>query len=132
MSHNPEDALVRAVAGDARALRVLAELNHDALARAAVGLTPLIVTPEATIRVLEDLRAGRISPESAQSWASFVRRGYVEDPRQRGTIRPVEIDYQPDSESAIVDAVSRLDEIGDVVDGVVSRSEIDTLLERLV
>lgn len=131
MNHNPEDALVRAVAGDARELRSLAQFSHEDLARAAAGLAPLIVTREAAIRILKDLRDARVAPESAQSWASFVRRGYVEAAGRRGKVRPVEIDYEQDSESAIIDAVSRLDEIGDVVDGVVSRTEIDGLLKRL-
>lgn len=126
-----QDALVRTVRGDASALGSMATVDHDALVQAAVAVAPLVVTREATIRVLEDLRNGRLRPEVAQCWASFMRRGYIEAVRRTRVIRPIHIEYQRDVEDVIADAVSRLDEIGDLVDGVLTRDEIDVLLARL-
>lgn len=63
----------------------------------------------------------------AQQWASFIRRGYFENqPSGRGG-KPLEIDYDSAYEDAIAEVVSRLDEIGDVVDGDVP-DEAETAL----
>jgi hypothetical protein len=62
--------------------------------------------------------------------ASFVRAGCVAND-SRGPIRPIEIDFEDAWEDAIAETVSRLDEIGDVVDGEVTSSEILALLHLL-
>jgi hypothetical protein len=80
--------------------------------------------------VLRGLEGRTVSPEEAQRWASFVRRGYFG--RSGGDpIQPLDIAYEEESEDAIVEVVARLDEIGDAVDGEVSPKEIRELLQLL-
>lgn len=87
--------------------------------------------------ILRQLRDGRIRPQQAQSWASFARHGYFgyfgylgyERGAKRG-IWPLSIEYGP-CEDAIVEAISRLDELGDLIDGEISDSEIAELLAEL-
>ena len=55
-------------------------------------------------------------PELVQGWASFVRRGHL--PGVAGPIKPIEIDYDLCAEDQIAEIISRLDEIGDVIDGL--------------
>jgi hypothetical protein len=43
----------------------------------------------------------------------------------------VDIDYDPAWEDDIVEVVGRLDEIGDIIDGVVTRDEILNLMQLL-
>lgn len=70
------------------------------------------------------------SPELTQAWASFIRRGYVAEPGG-GPIRPIDIDYEQAYEDDIAETVSRLDEIGDLVDGEVSSDGVLALLQLL-
>jgi sugar-specific transcriptional regulator TrmB len=59
-----------------------------------------------------------------------VRRGFVE--RRLGRpVRPVAIEFEAVWEDAISHAVSRLDEIGDAIDGDVSVWEAFDLLQPL-
>jgi hypothetical protein len=60
-----------------------------------------------------------------------MRRGYVES-QVGGPVRPVLIEYETDFEDAIVEAISRLDEIGDVVDGCIPSAEIAQLIAPLL
>ncbi len=82
------------------------------------------------MRVLRGLLDDAWTPEQAQEWASFVRRGYVAGRSER-PVRPLAIDYDDACEEEIAAVVARLDEIGDVVDGEVSASEILDLLQLL-
>lgn len=80
--------------------------------------------------VLRGLIVRAWPPEQAQSWASFVRRGYIAGRSDR-PIRPLDIEYDDACEEEIAAAVSRLDEIGDVVDGEVTTGEVLDLLRLL-
>lgn len=88
----------------------------------------------AVASVLRQLGAGRIRPEQAQAWASFVRRGeygyFTYRQRVKRGIRSLDIEYGT-CEEVIVEAVSRLDELGDLIDGEISNSEIAELLAAL-
>jgi hypothetical protein len=75
------------------------------------------------------LNQGTITPDEAQRWASFVRLGFVGG--ASGPIMPLDIDYEDAWEDAIVEAVGRLDQIGDLVDGEVTRGEVLDLLQLL-
>lgn len=59
-----------------------------------------------------------------------MRRGFVEGTAD-GPIRPIEIEFEEAWEDAISAAVSRLDEIGDVIDGEVTAGEALDLLQLL-
>jgi hypothetical protein len=121
------DALVSAVSGDPHAMSVVAAADHTDLR--ATAPSPLAVSREAAVAVLLGLNQGTITPDEAQRWASFVRWGHAAD--TSGPIRPLDIDYEDPWEDAIVEAVGRLDQIGDLVDGEVTPGEVLDLLQLL-
>lgn len=125
------DALAQVVGGDPGALPLIIPIALADLREAAAELgSPLLVTRAAAVSVLKGLHEATYSPEQAQRWASFVRRGYVARAAE-GPIRPLDIAYEEAWEEAIAAAVSRLDEIGDVVDGEVTQGEVFDLLQLL-
>jgi hypothetical protein len=125
------EAVAQVVAGDPLALSLIAPLQHDEFRAAVTGLNaPLVVSRVAAVLVLHGLSERIFSPEQVQAWASFVRRGYVANPVGR-PIRPIDIAYEDAWEEAIAATVSRLDEIGDLVDGEVMKGEIADLLQLL-
>jgi hypothetical protein len=124
------DALTQVMDGDLRAMPTIARVDHDDLSKAAQSVPGgLVVTRAAAIAVLQGLDQGTCTPGEAQAWASFVRRGYVRG--QGSPIAPIDIDYEKACEDAIVEAVARLDEIGDLVDGDLSPAEVLLLLQLL-
>lgn len=132
MARDLSVALVRALHGDPTAMDDMSGAEHASLREAedAVG-RPLIVTRAATVGVLRGLIDGRFSPMAAQAWASLMRRGYIECAVDSGPIQPIDIEFEEAWEDAISAAVSRLDEIGDTVDGEVSSDEALDLLQLL-
>ena len=84
----------------------------------------------ALVSVLLGLSQGVFPPELVQSWASFVRRGY-QAPSTGGPITPLDIDYEEAWENAIVEAVTRLDEVGDIIDGEVTSEGALNLIQLL-
>jgi hypothetical protein len=117
------------VAGDLAALRQVGGWADGDVLAAANG-EPLMVTRAAVIRVLRDLDAGGIDPEAARRWASFVRRGYLPS-AGRSPVQPIDIGIEAAYEEAIIDAVGRLDELGDAVDGELSPDELRALIRTL-
>jgi len=109
----------------------MSRFDHAALLEAQAAGRPLIVTREATVIVLRGLLDHRFTPPVVQSWASLIRRGYIARPEVSLPIQPLEIEFDDTCEDAISETVSRLDEIGDVVDGEVNSSEILDLLQLL-
>lgn len=125
------DALAQLVGGDPSALPLIGPTALADLHAAAAELgSQLIVTRAAAVGVLKGMNETTYSPKQVQRWASFVRRGYVAGAAE-GPIRPLDIAYEEAWEEAIAAAVSRLDEIGDVVDGEVSHGEVLDLLQLL-
>lgn len=124
--------LERALGGDPTAVAYLARVDQASLQEAHVSRgKALVVTRAATVAILRGLLDDRFAPTEVQSWASLMRRGYVADSGQIGPIRPLEIEFEEAWEDGISAAVSRLDEIGDVVDGEVTRGEVLDLLQFL-
>jgi hypothetical protein len=121
------DALSSAVIGDPRAMAVVVAADHQALRDSAPSR--LVVSRAAAVAVLVGLNQGTITPVEAQQWASFVRWGFVAG--NSGPAMPLDIDYEDAWEDAIVEAVGRLDQIGDLVDGEVTRGEVLDLLQLL-
>ncbi len=80
--------------------------------------------------MLTALRSGQIAPDVAQSWASFVCRGYFAGADEQ-PLQPIDIQYDPAAEEEIVEAVSRLDELGDAIDGAIGSAESEALIRRL-
>ena len=117
--------------GDPHAVPILALLDHEDLrAVAAEAGEPAVVERASAVRVLHGLLAHTWPPQQVQAWASFVRRGYIAKRSER-PVRPLRIDYDDAFEDEISTAVARLDEIGDLIDGEVSSSEILDLLQLL-
>jgi hypothetical protein len=108
-------------------MSVVTQLEHTELERA--GATELILRRSAVVTVLRGHSTGQWEPELVQAWASFVRRGYVAG--GSGGIRPLHIEYQQAFEDEIVEAIGRLDEIGDIIDGEVSPEEALDLIRLL-
>jgi len=124
-------ALIQVLSGDPGALPLIKPIALADLREAATSLrAPLVVTRTAAVSVVKGLNEAIYSPEQVQGWASFVRRGYVANPGG-GPIRPLDIAYEDAWEEGIAASVSRLDEIGDVVDGEVTRGEVLDLLQLL-
>lgn len=99
-------------------------------AEAEIG-RPLIVTKIAVVGVLCGLIDGRFEPATAQAWASLMRRGYIEGSVEGAPVDPIDIEFEEAWEDGIAAAVSRLDEIGDTIDGEVTSGEVLDLLQLL-
>lgn len=121
-------AIEAIVDGDPAAMAVVAKLQHADLE--SVGTAELVLRRSAVIAVLRGHSKGQWEPGLVQSWASFVRRGYVAG-GSGGGIRPLDIEYEREFEDGIVEAVGRLDEIGDIIDGEVSPEEALDLIRQL-
>ncbi len=124
-----EAAVAAVLAGDAGQLPVIADAQHDEL-RAVTSGSDLVLTRDAVVALLRRYRSGEFDGRTVQAWASFVRRGYIAL-RSLGPIEPLSIEYELAYEDAIVEAVARLDEIGDLIDGTVGDAEIGILLDGL-
>ena len=122
------------VIGNTAHVRVIMNRPHRELATLAgqLSLNERTVKADAVKRVLEDLRNGEIPPEQAQPWASFLRYGYLPgsaDPTE--SVHPIDFPYETNCEDAIAEAISRMEELGDLIDGTLERNEIQSLLEQL-
>jgi DNA-binding MarR family transcriptional regulator len=125
------DDLVRLFAGDLTIIGRFRGYSQSEITAIAERLAPdrLTVTAEALRHVLEGLLERRTSAEDAQTWASFIKRGYVSTKEK--PLRRVLTSYQAERENEIVEALSRLDELGDPVDGTIDDSELQDLIKRL-
>ncbi len=117
--------LVAAVDGDIEAFAELVQRPPDGIEAQKNSLQGLMVTRKAVARVLEALQQGA-SPGLVQQWASFVRRGYFG--QAKGDRHPIDIEYEASAEDRIADVVARIDELGDLIDGVISDDELAKML----
>jgi hypothetical protein len=115
--------------GDLAWMSLIESWTQDQLAEAAIG-TELVLRHDAVARVLNRYATGQIASVDVQRWASFVRRGYVAG-RRDGSVLRLNISFESAHETAISEAVARLDELGDLVDGVLREGEIDELIANL-
>lgn len=118
------DDLRETLRGDLAAFRRLRSVDHAQLLQVSVDLK---VDPVAVRRVLNALVDGTAGPEEVQAWASFMRRGYL--PSSHGPIHPLAIEYV--SEDVVSEVISRLDELGDLVDGEIGESELESMIAAL-
>ena len=94
----------------------------------------LVLGPAAVVRVIQDWLRDDLDDSSVQRWASFVRRGYLETTEQVACA-PIKIEFVAKHEETISAIISRLDELGDAIDGVVTDAEkrdMVATLERLI
>lgn len=132
VDHDVVGALEAVLRGEPAAMETIVRTDHQAIRAAGATIAaPLTLTRGATSNVLNEMAAGGVSPELAQAWASFVRRGYVERSGVDQPISPLAIEFETAREEAISQAVSRLDEIGDVIDGQVDKDQVLDLLRNL-
>ena len=131
MSHSlpTTTAIARIISGDVTCIGLL--VNQIDLVRAAAAMQDheLMVKPSAVKHVLTALLQREINPDQAQLWASFVRRGYISTGEK--TVTAIDISYQREYEDAIACAISRLDELGDIIDGTISDNELRELIDGL-
>jgi len=118
------------IRGDVSKLRALALLSHDDLREIYEDIGPIIVTTTNIQKVLEKFKNGEVEQNEVQQWASFIRRGYLHS-GVIGPISPLDLPYQSKNEDLIVRVIARLDELGDKIDGEMSKTEIDDLLSQL-
>ena len=134
MGHDAEGllgaALARFIGGDLRYYASLAVAREDAVREAARTCGSLWVTRATVARVLRALIAKRTDPEVIQGWASVVRWGLLWHPAH-GMPITVDVAFDSEREEQLIDVVARLDEIGDLVDGIVSPEEAQGWLRLL-
>ena len=123
-------AVRRVVAGDVSALADVLNAPRDRLLEETRAVQ-LVVGRESVAHVLRGLVCHEIDGEGAQQWASFVRWGFAAAGGQE-PVMSLPIEYEPDHEDAIAEIISRLDEIGDAIDGdIPGREEIAGYLVSL-
>jgi hypothetical protein len=125
-----------AVHGDFRAFSKLLYQPHEVLRKAQASRTDLTLGIPDLRRVLVAFGQGLVQPEELGQWASFIRRGYIasgagmrED--SRDPLVPLDITYDPHAEEIVSSVIARLDEIGDIMDGEITPSEVLEMLQGL-
>jgi hypothetical protein len=107
----------------------LSRYPHANLERCAQSLPRLVLTRDGLGNVLLALERGDVPAGLVNSWACFIRRGYV--PGGSGPIRPLQVDYDPAAEDLISEIVGRLSELGDSIDGEISPQELAGMILAL-
>jgi hypothetical protein len=107
--------LERLLEGDVSPINEIRVAPHDSVRSAWQRSSRPSLSAVAVRRVLDDVIAGRAMPDLAQLWASFMMRGYLEP--VGSPIRPIEIEYEPEHEDQIVEAIAELEQIEDLIDG---------------
>jgi hypothetical protein len=123
-------ALIAVVNGDVTAVYDVYRHEHDELRSAAEDLH-LVLTASALARVLEEFDDGMHTADAVHRWAEFVRCGFF-GPIPPGGIFPVDIDYELQAEDDIVEAMARLNELGDIIDGELRPGEAAELRKALL
>ncbi len=122
-------ALSRALHGDLRDFALIREAFHPELEKAEGELGSLVLSKAAVRAMLEKWRNRQVSDEQVQAWASFMMRGYLSE--GSGPIQCLGIDYEEEFEELIASVISRLEELGDVIDGEISGRELAEMLSSL-
>jgi hypothetical protein len=124
-----QQLVAEAAGGDLAAFRALLEQSPAWVETLRDSLTGLVVTKEGLLKVLVAFQRQSFLEDLVQRWASFIRRGYFgSSPAPR---RPLDIRYDDSAEQEIVEFVSRLDELGDAVDGTISGEELSKMIGAL-
>jgi hypothetical protein len=121
------------LAGEAAQVKALSRLTPERFLEVAERLpeSERTLAGVAVARVLQGLLTGDVTPSQVQAWASLMRRGFLSAPTYRGPTASVNLVYEPQREEAIVEAISRMDELGDMVDGTMDNVEIRLLIGQL-
>lgn len=119
----------RLVQGDVGALDIVRAAPHEAVLKAWLHSEQPSLTAAALRGVLADLIEGRVAPDIVQSWASFIMHGYLE-PVGPPTM-PVEVEYESKYEEPIIETIAVLEQMGDLIDGQPSESQLRQFIDEL-
>lgn len=117
MVSNVRAALAAIAGGDVRALDLLLTVPPDVVLEAAQNVD-LVLSRESLAGVLRMLSHHEVEGTDVQRWASFIRRGYI-GRQGGGPVKPITFEYDAWYEDAMADIISRLDEIGDLINGTI-------------
>ncbi len=121
--------LISAIKGDLGAFERVKQHAVADILEACEAIQEKSFTTASIVHVIHAYIAGTHSEEVVQSWGDFARFGYLIT--NNGDY--IETPFERDSakESIILEAVARLGEIGDLIDGEPTKDELDALLRRL-
>lgn len=121
-------ALARVFAGDAAAMAEAWAFDDEAIESAYDELGRPALTASAVVRALKSL--GQVDDVWLERWAWFFRLGLMPDPTRPPRVA-LDVDWGPEFEEETALALSRLSELGDMVDGTISPDERDRLIAQL-
>ena len=121
--------LERLIAGDLSDIEIVGAAPHEVLLSAWAQSSKPALRAATVRRVLDDLVTGRVESQRAQLWASLMMHGSVEPVGQ--PIEPIGVEYEPEYEEQIVEAIKVLEQIGDVIDGDPSEAQLRQLIADL-
>jgi len=127
---NTLELIEEALTGNLKRFSVLMAVEHNELLQASKTIPVLLLTRLSVLNVLNEIKGTDIAIEIVQGWASFVMRGYIATNASEPIV-PIQIDYESEYEDSIVDVLSRLDELGDAVDGAIDETELNSLIHSL-
>jgi hypothetical protein len=126
-------ALRDALSGVPAAVDELESAAPEEIAQAVHDQT-LLLRASAVESVIQQYATHRQPAASVQRWAALLRWGFVSS-TAGGTRRSLgvelDIEYEAEYEDAINEALARLDELGDIIDGEISDSEAFDLIRAL-
>lgn len=122
--------VARSVRGDLGAFAELLKQPEAVLGGAEEGAPAHVLGVEAVRRVLREFQDDRASADLVRRWASFMRRGYLEQ-SHRGPIHRLSIEYDHAADDCITEILARLDSLGDAVDGEIDSDEVGEMLTAL-
>jgi hypothetical protein len=120
--------LLRVLGGDVAALAGLKADSADEALQVTRDLRPC-VSAAIVSQVLSAFDREEISASETQAWASFMQHGNVSIPRWRFTY--VDIEWESAKEKEIAEALARMEELGDLIDGEISHAEAADLIAAL-
>ncbi len=107
----------------------LKNLDHEVLEGLYAENSPITIDKDDVKSVLIQLKNKDALEEDVQLWACFLRWGNFPSDNRK-PIFPIDIEYKLEDEDWIVEVVSRLDELGDLIDGTISEKEINKYLNE--
>jgi hypothetical protein len=116
--------VLRAIEGDLAATNELTSAPRDEVVRLSRSMGTLTVTADAAARVLRQAAARSDLAAAAAGWSRLARNGLL----QPGSRDHFDVDYDPEQEDAIAEAVLRLD---DLPEDPIGADELHRLLAAL-
>jgi len=127
-THGIAELISKVVAGDLHAFEELLKFDPVCIDKHIEALPEFTLAKHAVRKVLLSLLGAEFNRQVIQQWASFVRHGYFG--RMSGPRGQVSIWYDESAEDPIADAVCRLDELGDEIDGTITSEELTKMIRE--